>query len=435
MGRETRSSTVSRPARAAWPEEWKGIFEDPVEVIRQARVQRGVRPDMLDNWRSISMDPSYKISEMRSVLRYCVERDWHPQGLTALRVAEYLNDKGLGSAGTKSHLTAVNNIRRHGFGQLALSGKVNADVYSETRSAAVRTAGIRQAQDPAVSKVAEGEIEPNDLRLLLDFVRAQIVKAGGLRQLAVRDLIDYTLCTVKSDVMLRHTGVRNLPLYAFRREPPGVELPQCERFWVASVDTKEVRLGSQGSGWSKEVMVSQDPTCEDPTKLSLMWSELRHRMTSPEHGGRGLPGVRHYGRKVEAKHVFIQRRGRQQGKDCRWLFGEPLSDATIAKRISVVAARVRGLVNFLPSHIRHTAATYFYWAWAVREEKGGWSLDDLRRRMRHASALTTERHYIQRGPAPSVVVRWEEVGYEMVGTTSELVRGKLGREMGGLEEE
>ena len=79
---------------------------------------------------------------MSSVLQYCERMNWHPAGLDGVRVAPYLHDKGNGTSGTKSHITAINYILSHGFNQPKINGL--PDVAAAKAQAKKRTARRRR---------------------------------------------------------------------------------------------------------------------------------------------------------------------------------------------------------------------------------------------------------------------------------------------------
>lgn len=131
-----------------------------------------------------------------------------------------------------------------------------------------------------------------------------------------------------------------------------------------------------------------------------------------------------YGRDVYAEFLFIQRQGAQRGRDCRWVWNTPMKESTIAAYIKRVAESTSLGEDFKPGQLRHHYATILFWGWASRTEKPGFDLAALQGLMRHSNSQITLRHYVRHAPAPAILARWGDIGYQRLAqlSSSELLR-------------
>jgi hypothetical protein len=396
------------------------------DVMGMLRRQRGVPDDRIHAWRAGSTNPKYLASELNSVFLFCCAKGIHPRGLDGATTARYLAEKGLGEAGTAAHKTAINTIRLHCFNLPPVN--TDADVRVEASLALKRTAEQRRHSGgtaaPRATKKSAQDIPLRDFKALFDMYRAEIERAAGdPGNLPLNHFLQCFATALKADTQLRGTGMRNLPHYKPERIPASAKLTEASTWYVQSVDTKEVILRKK-RGYCDKIEITQDPKSEDPTRLSRLWLVLEGKLTDPAQGGRAPSESRLYGKSVFADHLLVPRLGKQKGKDCRWIFGDTLQATTIHNWIAAGAKRLGWATLFQASHVRHLSATYFALGWARRAESK-FSLDDLRRRMRHSSETTTTSHYVQAEMHPAVLARWDAMGYDKVAllTTTELVRG------------
>jgi hypothetical protein len=235
--------------------------------MRDIRIQRGKLRSAADEWRAISTDPQYLRSEINSVLRFCKQTNWNPAKLDADKASYYTSKLRLGQAGTTKHLRAINVIRTHGYGYD--SYKLHPDIELARISARRRTEEAKKHRDPDVQATKSDVVPPQDVQRIISHMRVELARAGGPTRLPLARLVEYTVFAIKWDFAIRGTGLRNLPLYKYRREPAGATLSECRRWWIAIPDTKEVKLRG-GCGW-----------CNGARKSSVL--KIRRRATTPGH--------------------------------------------------------------------------------------------------------------------------------------------------------
>jgi hypothetical protein len=349
--------------------------------------------------------------------------------LDADKACRYAKALALGEAGTKVHLRAIDVIRTHGYGMATY--KFDPDIELATAAARRRTEAARRNRGAADDGGNQGDIggrqadhvPAQDLRPVFRQMQKEITEAGGLTRVETKQLLQYLAFALKTDFAIRGTGLANLPLYHFRREPARATLVTCTKWWIAIPDTKEIRLRKM-TGWSDEIMCSQDPAIKDDTRSSALMTEYMRRLEDTATGGRPFPTLRKlYNRPVYLDNLFVKRLGAATNDNNKWDFGTKLKPATIHKYITDLTGRVAMVPGFDASHLRHLHATYLCHAWVLRK-KTGFRMEDLRDRMRHSDQKTTRRHYVRKEMHPDVVRRWEALTYQKVLklTTSAILR-------------
>jgi hypothetical protein len=430
------------PLATGWPANYNRIADHVIECdefMATIRCDRG-KGDASHEWRDISTCSTYLRSEINSVIRHCKKMNWNPASLDPDKATEYVQTLQLGSAGTDKHLRAVDTIRTYGYGYASF--KHNPDVQLAKKSAMRRTEAIarakREAAKVAARAVASGAaagnapkttkadaVPPQNLQQVFIQMRAEVATYGGIIKLPTAILLEHTLFALKTDFALRGTGLANLPWYHFRREPQTASLIDCKRWWIASVDTKELKLQHR-YGWSAEVECTQPVNSNDVTRSSVLVTEVIRRLTTTAIGGSTMPTPsKLYGRDVYSDRLFIQRGRKETVRGVnKWVLDSEMQSSTLHNYVSRLTTRAGYAFGFNASHLRHLHATYLCHGW-VKQVDSGYTMTMLRDRMRHSKEKTTQRHYVQQFVHADVVLRWELLGYAKLAllATTEMLRG------------
>ena len=420
-----------------WPPEWSSLSVDG--VMRQLRQRRGVAPDTLDGWRTISTDPDYLSAQLSSVFSYCRDQDIDPRHLDGCAVAELLSSLAPGMAASLKLITGVNTVRFHGMNMQRLNDDPDVEVaknVARRRADALAVhaapAGTVATDEAGVDSDEYQKVPPRGLKVVFDFYRGKIIASGGIEHLPCKHLFEFGNFVMMTDARLRGTGRENLPGYRPRRYPPSASLQTAARWWLASVNTKEMKL-AKVTGWCKGILITQNPKEVDPTQLSVIYMEMLRRVQDESMGGRKLKEHMYYGRMVLLEQLFVKRTGAESKSSYKWNFSERCISTTLQSMVRKCMEAVHlgeyyaggpyRDCNFKPSHTRHLSATYMAHAWVNRAESH-FEEDDLRLAMRHSQFTTTKDRYIQAQAHPDVVQRWELMGYEAVAalSLSELMR-------------